>query len=101
MSNGFSQYSELSHKATQSGNIQVHFQMRLASERYLESLDEQYEANYQSSKLAIDELLNNLIETTTNTDSLSSLQLVQDSIAAFDAAYGSMKQSQLMIGTSS
>ncbi|CAH6816577.1 Methyl-accepting chemotaxis protein [Vibrio chagasii] len=98
LSNGFSQYSELSHKATQSGNIQVHFlQMRLASERYLESLDEQYEANYQSSKLAIDELLNNLIETTTNTDSLSSLQLVQDSIAAFDAAYGSMKQSQLMI----
>lgn len=98
LSNGFSEYSELSHKATQSGNIQVHFlQMRLASERYLESLDEQYEANYQSSKLAIDELLNNLIETTTNTDSLSSLQLVQDSIAAFDAAYGSMKQSQLMI----
>ncbi|CAH7254750.1 Methyl-accepting chemotaxis protein [Vibrio chagasii] len=98
LSNGFSQYSELSHKATQSGNIQVHFlQMRLASERYLESLDDQYEANYQSSKLAIDELLNNLIETTTNTDSLSSLQLVQDSVAAFDTAYGSMKQSQLMI----
>ncbi|MFM2607323.1 methyl-accepting chemotaxis protein [Vibrio chagasii] len=98
LSNGFSEYSELSHKATQSGNIQVHFlQMRLASERYLESLDEQYEANYQSSKLAIDELLNNLIETTTNTDSLSSLQLVQDSVAAFDTAYGSMKQSQLMI----
>ncbi|NOH34838.1 methyl-accepting chemotaxis protein [Vibrio chagasii] len=98
LSNGFSQYSELSHKATQSGNIQVHFlQMRLASERYLESLDEQYEANYQSSKLAIDDLLNNLIETTTNTDSLSSLQLVQDSVAAFDTAYGSMKQSQLMI----
>ncbi|CAH6831688.1 Methyl-accepting chemotaxis protein [Vibrio chagasii] len=98
LSNGFSQYSELSHKATQSGNIQVHFlQMRLASERYLESLDDQYEANYQSSKLAIDDLLNNLIETTTNTDSLSSLQLVQDSVAAFDTAYGSMKQSQLMI----
>lgn len=98
LSNGFSQYSELSHKATLSGNIQVHFlQMRLASERYLESLDEQYEANYQSSKLAIDELLNNLIQTTTNTDSLSSLQLVQDSVAAFDAAYGSMKQSQLLI----
>ena len=98
LSNGFSEYSELSHKATQSGNIQVHFlQMRLASERYLESLDEQYEANYQSSKLAIDDLLNNLIETTTNTDSLSSLQLVQDSVAAFDTAYGSMKQSQLMI----
>ncbi|MCY9828675.1 methyl-accepting chemotaxis protein [Vibrio chagasii] len=98
LSNGFSQYSELSQKATQSGNIQVHFlQMRLASERYLESLDEQYETNYQSSKLAIDDLLNNLIETTTNTDSLSSLQLVQDSVAAFDTAYGSMKQSQLMI----
>ncbi|NVN80592.1 MULTISPECIES: methyl-accepting chemotaxis protein [unclassified Vibrio] len=98
LSNGFSQYSELSHKATLSGNIQVHFlQMRLASERYLESLDDQYEANYQSSKLAIDELLNNLIQTTTNTDSLSSLQLVQDSVAAFDAAYGSMKQSQLLI----
>ncbi|MCX2760656.1 methyl-accepting chemotaxis protein [Vibrio sp. Sgm 22] len=98
LSNGFSQYSELSHKATLSGNIQVHFlQMRLASERYLESLDDQYKANYQSSKLAIDELLNNLIQTTTNTDSLSSLQLVQDSVAAFDAAYGSMKQSQLLI----
>ncbi|MFA0696831.1 methyl-accepting chemotaxis protein [Vibrio sp. 10N.222.49.C9] len=98
LSNGFSQYSDLSHKATLSGNIQVHFlQMRLASERYLESLDDQYEANYQSSKLAIDELLNNLIQTTTNTDSLSSLQLVQDSVAAFDAAYGSMKQSQLLI----
>ena len=98
LSNGFSQYSELSHKATLSGNIQVHFlQMRLASERYLESLDDQYEANYQSSKLAIDELLNNLIQTTTNTDSLSSLQLVQDSVAAFDAAYSSMKQSQLLI----
>ncbi|WP_261887065.1 methyl-accepting chemotaxis protein [Vibrio pomeroyi] len=98
LSNGFSQYSELSQKATLSGNIQVHFlQMRLASERYLESLDDQYEANYQSSKLAIDELLNNLIQTTTNTDSLSSLQLVQDSVAAFDAAYGSMKQSQLLI----
>lgn len=98
LSNGFSEYSELSHKATQSGNIQVHFlQMRLASERYLESLDEQYEANYQASKLAIDDLLNNLIETTTNTDSLSSLQLVQDSVVAFDTAYGSMKQSQLMI----
>ncbi|MCG9555474.1 methyl-accepting chemotaxis protein [Vibrio sp. Isolate31] len=98
LSNGFREYSKLSHKATQSGNIQVHFlQMRLASEHYLESLDEQYEANYQSSKLAIDDLLNNLIETTTNTDSLSSLQLVQDSVAAFDTAYGSMKQSQLMI----
>ncbi|MEZ8087858.1 methyl-accepting chemotaxis protein [Vibrio sp. 1S139] len=98
LSNGFSQYSDLSHKATLSGNIQVHFlQMRLASERYLEPLDDQYEANYQSSKLAIDELLNNLIQTTTNTDSLSSLQLVQDSVAAFDAAYGSMKQSQLLI----
>ncbi|MEZ8325129.1 methyl-accepting chemotaxis protein [Vibrio cyclitrophicus] len=98
LSNGFNQYSELSHKATLSGNIQVHFlQMRLASERYLESLDEQYETNYQSSKLAIDELLNNLIQTTTNTDSLSSLQLVQDSVAAFDSAYGSMKQSQLLI----
>ncbi|OED68428.1 chemotaxis protein [Vibrio splendidus ZS-139] len=95
LSNGFSQYSELSHKATLSGNIQVHFlQMRLASERYLESLDEQYEANYQSSKLTIDELLNSLIQTTTKTDSL---QLVQDSVAAFDSAYGSMKQSQLLI----
>ncbi|MFA0070072.1 methyl-accepting chemotaxis protein, partial [Vibrio breoganii] len=74
-----SQYSELSQKATLSSNIQVHFlQMRLASERYLESLDEQYETNYQSSKLAIDELLNNLIQTTTKTDSLASLQLVQD-----------------------
>ncbi len=71
--------------------------MRLASERYLESLDEQYEANYQINKLAIDELLNNLIQTTTKTDSLSSLQLVQDSVAAFDVAYGSMKQSQLLI----
>ncbi|MCF7493893.1 methyl-accepting chemotaxis protein [Vibrio sp. L5-1] len=98
LSNGFSQYSELSQKATLSGNIQVHFlQMRLASERYLESLDEQYETNYQSSKLAIDELLNNLIQTTTKTDSLASLQLVQDSVAAFDTAYGSMKQSQLLI----
>ncbi len=46
--------------------------MRLASERYLESLDEQYETNYQSSKLAIYyELLNNLIQTTTKTDSLA------------------------------
>ncbi len=98
LSNGFGQYSELSQKATLSGNIQVHFlQMRLASERYLESLDEQYETNYQSSKLAIDELLNNLIQTTTKTDSLASLQLVQDSVAAFDSAYGSMKQSQLLI----
>lgn len=98
LSNGFSQYSELSQKATLSGNIQVHFlQMRLASERYLESLDEQYETNYQSSKLAIDELLNNLIQTTSNTDSLASLQLVQDSVAAFDVAYGSMKQSELLI----
>lgn len=98
LSNGFSQYSELSHKATLSGNIQVHFlQMRLASERYLESLDEQYETNYQASKLAIDSLLNNLIQSTTKTDSLASLQLVQDSVAAFDVAYGSMKQSQLMI----
>ncbi|NAZ98579.1 methyl-accepting chemotaxis protein [Vibrio toranzoniae] len=98
LSNGFSQYSDLSHKATLSGNIQVDFlEMRLASERYLESLDEQYEANYQSSKLAIDELLNNLIQTTTNTDSLSSLQLVQDNVAAFNSAYGSMKQSQHLI----
>ncbi|MEZ8237075.1 chemotaxis protein [Vibrio splendidus] len=98
LSNGFSQYSELSQKATLSSNIQVHFlQMRLASERYLESLDEQYETNYQSSKLAIDELLNNLIQSTTKTDSLASLQLVQDSVAAFDVAYGSMKQSELLI----
>ncbi|MGR5335170.1 methyl-accepting chemotaxis protein [Vibrio gigantis] len=98
LSNGFSQYSELSHKATLSGNIQVHFlQMRLASERYLESLDEQYETNYQSSKLAIDDLLKNLIQSTTKTDSLASLQLVQDSVAAFDVAYGSMKQSEILI----
>ena len=60
-------------------------------------MNEQYETNYQASKLAIDDLLSNLIQSTTKTDSLASLQLVQDSVAAFDVAYGSMKQSELLI----
>ncbi|WP_299692159.1 methyl-accepting chemotaxis protein [uncultured Vibrio sp.] len=98
LSNGFNQYGELSHKATLSGNIQVHFlQMRLASGRYLQSLDEQYQADYQSSKSALDDLLTDLIQKTNNSDTLVSLQRVQGNVANFDVAYASMTQSQLLI----
>ncbi|WP_261905199.1 HAMP domain-containing methyl-accepting chemotaxis protein [Vibrio fortis] len=98
LSNGFKDYSLLSGQAAESSNIETHFlQMRLTSERYLATLDEQYQQAYLANKSEIDQQLQSLLNQTQHVDSLERLSQVQQSITAFDQAYQLMSQSQQLI----
>ncbi|KAB0300949.1 methyl-accepting chemotaxis protein [Vibrio fortis] len=98
LSNGFKHYSLLSGQAEESSNIETHFlQMRLTSERYLATLDDQYQQAYLANKSDIDQQLQSLLSQTQHTDSLERLSQVQQSITAFDQAYQLMSQSQQLI----
>ena len=98
LSNGFKDYSLLSGQAAESSNIETHFlQMRLTSERYLATLDEQYQQAYLANKSEIDQQLQSLLSQTQHVDSLERLSQVQQSITAFDQAYQLMSQSQQLI----
>lgn len=98
LSNGFKHYSLLSGQAEESSNIETHFlQMRLTSERYLATLDDQYQQAYLANKSDIDQQLQSLLSQTQHADSLERLSQVQQSITAFDQAYQLMSQSQQLI----
>jgi methyl-accepting chemotaxis protein len=98
LSNGFKDYSLLSGQAAESSNIETHFlQMRLTSERYLATLDDQYQQAYLANKSEIDQQLQSLLSQTQHVDSLERLSQVQQSITAFDQAYQLMSQSQQLI----
>jgi len=98
LSNGFKHYSLLSEQAEESSNIETHFlQMRLTSERYLATLDDQYQQAYLANKSDIDQQLQSLLSQTQHADSLERLSQVQQSITAFDQAYQLMSQSQQLI----
>ncbi|KDN27437.1 chemotaxis protein [Vibrio fortis] len=98
LSNGFKHYSLLSGQAEESSNIETHFlQMRLTSERYLATLDDQYQQAYLANKSDIDQQLQSLLSQTQHSDSLERLSQVQQSITAFDQAYQLMSQSQQLI----
>lgn len=98
LSNGFKHYSLLSGQAEESSNIETHFlQMRLTSERYLATLDNQYQQAYLANKSDIDQQLQSLLSQTQHADSLERLSQVQQSITAFDQAYQLMSQSQQLI----
>lgn len=98
LSNGFKHYSLLSGQAEESSNIETHFlQMRLTSERYLATLDDQYQQAYLTNKSDIDQQLQSLLSQTQHADSLERLSQVQQSITAFDQAYQLMSQSQQLI----
>ncbi|MFM2580520.1 methyl-accepting chemotaxis protein [Vibrio fortis] len=98
LSNGFKHYSLLSGQAEESSNIETHFlQMRLTSERYLATLDDQYQQAYLANKSDIDQKLQSLLSQTQHADSLERLSQVQQSITAFDQAYQLMSQSQQLI----
>ncbi|MCG9629856.1 methyl-accepting chemotaxis protein [Vibrio sp. Isolate30] len=98
LSNGFKDYSLLSGQAAESSNIETHFlQMRLTSERYLATLDDQYQQAYLANKSEIDQQLQSLLSETQHVDSLERLSQVQQSITAFDQAYQLMSQSQQLI----
>ena len=98
LSNGFKHYSLLSGQAEESSNIETHFlQMRLTSERYLATLDDQYQQAYLANKSDIDQQLQSLLSQTQHADSLERLSQVQQSISAFDQAYQLMSQSQQLI----
>ena len=98
LSNGFKHYSLLSGQAEESSNIETHFlQMRLTSERYLATLDDQYQQAYLANKSDIDQQLQSLLSQTQHADSLERLSQVQQSITAFEQAYQLMSQSQQLI----
>ncbi|MEZ9058487.1 methyl-accepting chemotaxis protein [Vibrio pelagius] len=98
LSNGFKHYSLLSGQAEESSNIETHFlQMRLTSERYLATLDDQYQQAYLANKSDIEQQLQSLLSQTQHADSLERLSQVQQSISAFDQAYQLMSQSQQLI----
>lgn len=98
LSNGFKDYSLLSGQAAESSNIETHFlQMRLTSERYLATLEQQYQQAYLANKSEIDQQLQSLLSQTQHVDSLERLSQVQQSITAFDQAYQLMSQSQQLI----
>lgn len=98
LSNGFKHYSLLSGQAEESSNIETHFlQMRLTSERYLATLDDQYQQAYLANKSDIDQQLQSLLSQTQHADSLERLSQVQQSITAFNQAYQLMSQSQQLI----
>lgn len=98
LSNGFQHYSLLSGQAAESSKIETHFlQMRLTSERYLSTLDNQYQQDYLANKQEIEQQLQTLLSQTQHADSLERLSQVQQSIAAFDQAYQLMSQSQQFI----
>ncbi|MEF1228529.1 methyl-accepting chemotaxis protein, partial [Vibrio fortis] len=98
LSNGFKHYSLLSGQAEESSNIETHFlQMRLTSERYLATLDDQYQQAYLANKSDIDQQLQSLLSQTQHADNLERLSQVQQSITAFDQAYQLMSQSQQLI----
>lgn len=98
LSNGFKHYSLLSGQAEESSNIETHFlQMRLTSERYLATLDDQYQQAYLANKSDIEQQLQSLLSQTQHADSLERLSQVQQSISDFDQAYQLMSQSQQLI----
>jgi len=98
LSLGFQDYRTLSHQASQSDSIQSHFlQMRLASERFINTLDEKYDQQYQVSRQHIVILLEQLQASSQTSETLASLDQVKASVTEFDSAYQSMSQSEQFI----